>query len=191
MTTMINRLLLVIALAFGAVTVWMVRDMFAPTPFAVTYELKQIEGFAAAARADAYGENPDMHGVAQDYVIETMMRYIATHPKVTPIDVLQNALTLYPEGWSYAKSFWGRRVSAIKYSFFYHGSSWDEVYKRALDAIRRGADPIGCATHYVRAKPGYGAFTNEGTAAQELLRTMVKDPHQPSGLKMIFLCPKT
>lgn len=186
---LLNRFLLLVIVIVAVAGIWMLRDMFQPTPFEVKYELKQIEAFAAAARADAQGESPDKRGVAQNFIIDTMMRYIEKHPKVTPIDILENALTLYPEGWAYEKTFWGRGVFAIKNSWFYPGSSWAEAYKRAIDALKRGpAD--GCSTHYVRAKRGYGAFTNETEAAKELLRTMEKDPHQPRGLRIIFLCPK-
>lgn len=186
---LVYRFMLLVIVIAAVIGIWMIRDMIMPTPFEVKYELKQIEAFAAAARADAHGESPEKRGAAQDYIVETMMRYIAAHPKTTPVDVLQNALTLYPEGWAYKESFWGRSVFAIKNSWFYPGSSWAEAYKRAIDALRRGVGE-GCATHYVRAKRGYRAFTNEDTAADELLRTMIKDPQQPPGLKMIFLCPK-
>jgi len=181
--------LLTAAAVAVAACLWLLRDIIAPVPFAKKYEESQIQAFAAAARADAHGETRDKRGVAQSYIIDTMMRYIETHPGTTPTDVLENALTLYPEGWVHKKSFRGRGVFWIKNSWFYPGSSWTEAYKRAIDALKRGI-PEGCATHYVRADPGYEGFTNEGEAAKELLRTMTKDPHQPSGLKMVFLCPK-
>jgi hypothetical protein len=192
--TAINRFLLVVALGLAAFIVWRVTDFFTGVPFEIKYEKKQIECLAAAARADAHGENPEDRAKAQEWILDVHLRNLAAEPATAPCDALQSALYLYPKGWTRARGFKGRWTFAIKWSLFYPGSPWDEAYKRTLDALKRGPDRSRCATRYIRIVKGYSSFTNEEEAAAELSRMvqvgkMKIDPKQPPNLKTKFLCP--
>lgn len=182
----IYRLLRVGSLALILVILWKISDMtsvFRPA----TYDEAQVECLAAVMRADTYGEEAGNRAQAQERVADVANR---VHAKtgLGYCEILQSAMTFYPEGWKHRALFVGRHTEAISTSPRYAGSPWIESLERAKRLI--GApDASGCAMRYVRIEKRYAWATGESTAATQIAATMQEDARGQK-LKTKFFCPR-
>lgn len=178
----VNRLLLVTALALCAFIIWNVRDMFYR---GVTYDEAQLKCLAALLRADAIGEEPENRPKAFALLADAANR--RRIKGITYCANLQGAHMLYPPGWKHGLFFVGRKADAIKTSPRYAGIPWidvEELAKRFYDAK---PDPKGCAEYISRVERRYDSFTGESDAAREIEKYR-PDPRQPPELKTKFYC---
>lgn len=183
---MINRLLLVVVLGLTLTIIWNVRDMFSVFRPA-TYDEGQVVCLAAIMRADTHGEDASDRARAQERVADVVNRVYAKSG-LGYCEIMQNAVTLYPEGWKHRALFVGRHAEAISKSPRYAGSPWIESLERAKRLI--GAPEIsGCATRYVRIEKRYAWATGESTAATVIAATM-KEDERGQKLKTKFFCPR-
>ncbi|MFZ2555476.1 MAG: hypothetical protein WAZ27_01335 [Minisyncoccia bacterium] len=182
----IYRLLGVGSLALVLVILWKISDMtsgFRPA----TYDEAQVQCLAAIMRADTYGEEAFDRARAQERVADVVNRVYAK-TGLGYCEILQNAATLYPEGWKHRTLFVGRHAEAISKSPRYAGSPWIESLERAKRLI--GApEASGCATRYVRIEKRYAWATGESTAAMQIAATMQEDDRGQK-LKTKFFCPR-
>lgn len=182
----IYRLLGIASLALFLLVIYNVRDMtsvFRPE----TYDKGQIACLAAIMRADTYGEEAENRAQAQGLVADVANR---VHAKtgLGYCEVLQSAITFYPEGWKHRALFMGRHAEAISKSPRYAGSPWVEALERAKKLIGN-PDSSGCTTRYVRIEKRYAWATGEATAATQIAATM-KEDGRGQKLKTKFFCPR-
>jgi hypothetical protein len=179
----ILMLILAILLTLFGGLYWWYREV----SFREKFEKSQIACLTSILLNDTRGEDPENRGFAQELVADTVVRFRRANPTLGFCDIHKSGMTIYPKNWERAPSFTGRSSTLTGLNPFNWGTARTEAENRARIVIERGLIADRCATHYIRAKPGYDSFTNELAAQKSIESTMKPDKPVPS-LKMRFFC---
>jgi hypothetical protein len=185
-------LILAIVVTIVGGSYWWYREV----SFREKYEISQMACLTSILLNDTKGESDESRGQAQELIADSVIRYRRSKTSLINqgegslgfCDIHSGGLTLYPDNWDKASTFTGRSSFLTGLNPFNWSTTWTEAENRARHAIEHGPMPERCATHYIRAKPGYSYFTNEKEAQLEVAKRMKREK-TPSNLKVQFYCP--